>query len=170
MHRETCVKGFSRTTAPRILEFYTNIGYHYLHHVRQIQHPHAYHSLYSFIFLSFNKFFCQRFLRNNCTRISKFCTNIGCDLLYHMRESASLCLSFSFFVLFSFSPIKSFCHRFLSFCGSQSLQFCLHLLRVEVIRVKENKDAEIYFAFCFPFFLLSISHSMSKVSKELLHL
>ena len=29
MHREICFKGFSGTTAPRILKFGTNIGYDY---------------------------------------------------------------------------------------------------------------------------------------------
>ena len=51
MHRETCVKGFSETTARRIFKFSTNIGYHYLYPVRQNQHAHTYHSLYSSIFL-----------------------------------------------------------------------------------------------------------------------
>ena len=48
---EIYFKGFSGTTARRILKYDTNIGYDYLYHVRQNQHPHAYYSLYSSIFL-----------------------------------------------------------------------------------------------------------------------
>ena len=51
MHREVYVKCFSGTTAHRILEFGTNLGYDYLYYVRQNQHPHSYHSIYSSIFL-----------------------------------------------------------------------------------------------------------------------
>ena len=40
------VKDFSGTTAPRILKFFTNIGYDFLYHVREDQNPHAYLSLY----------------------------------------------------------------------------------------------------------------------------
>ena len=35
-------------------------------------------------------------------------------------------------------------------------KFCIHLLRVEVYCVKENNNAEIYFAFFFPFFHISL--------------
>ena len=51
MHRESCVKDYLETAAPRILKFGANIGYDYLYCVREIQHSHAYHSLYLSIFL-----------------------------------------------------------------------------------------------------------------------
>ena len=37
MHREICVKGFSGTTALRILKFGANIAYDYLYHVGENQ-------------------------------------------------------------------------------------------------------------------------------------
>ena len=51
MHREICAKGFLGTAVPRILKFGTNIGHDYLYHVKENQHPHAYHSLYLSIFI-----------------------------------------------------------------------------------------------------------------------
>ena len=62
IHREICVKDFSRTTAPRILKFGTNVGYDLLHCVREKQPPDAYHFLYLFIFLSLQSDFLLRFL------------------------------------------------------------------------------------------------------------
>ena len=52
IHRDICVKDFSGTTAPRTLEFGTNVGYDLLHCVRENQPPDTYHNLYLFIFLS----------------------------------------------------------------------------------------------------------------------
>ena len=46
------VKDFSGTIIPRILKFGANIEYVLLYCVRENQH-HAYHSLYLYIFLSF---------------------------------------------------------------------------------------------------------------------
>ena len=62
IHREICVKDFSRTTAPRILKYGTNVGYDLLHCVREKQPPDAYHFLYVFIFLSLQSDFLLRFL------------------------------------------------------------------------------------------------------------
>ena len=47
------IKEFSGTTAPRILKFLINIGYSFLYHVRENQHPHAYYLFicHFFIFL-----------------------------------------------------------------------------------------------------------------------
>ena len=53
IHREICVKDFSGTTAPRILKFGTNVGYNWLHCVRENQPPDAYHFLY-FVHFSFS--------------------------------------------------------------------------------------------------------------------
>ena len=52
IHREICVKDFSRTTAPRILKFGTNVGYDLLLCVRENQPPDDYNFLYLSIFLS----------------------------------------------------------------------------------------------------------------------
>ena len=118
MHRENCVKDSSGTTASKILKFSSNIGYYYLYRVRQNQHPHDYHSLYSSIVLLI-RFFGKKFLRNYCTLyfeiLYKYCiwVVVSCK-----RDSACWYLPFPLFVLFvSFSPIK-----FLSFCECQSLQ------------------------------------------------
>ena len=51
-----CVKDFSGTTASRILEFGTNVGYDMLYCVIENQPPPDYHSLYvSIVFLSNKK-------------------------------------------------------------------------------------------------------------------
>ena len=90
MHREICVKDYSRTAAPMILKFGTNIGYDYLHYVREIQHSYAYHSLYLSIF-SFSqiKFVIIDFSATTSPTILKFstCTNIRYDLLYCIKEN-----------------------------------------------------------------------------------
>ena len=45
---------FSGTTSSRILKFATNIGYDQLYCIKENQHPHACHSLYLSVFLSFS--------------------------------------------------------------------------------------------------------------------
>ena len=52
IHREICVKDFSGITAPRILKFGANVGYFFLHCVRENQPPDANRFLYLSIFLS----------------------------------------------------------------------------------------------------------------------
>ena len=64
VYREICVKGFSGTTAPRILKFGTNIGYDLLYCIQENQHAAAYHSPYLSIFLSLES--------NFLLQISKF--------------------------------------------------------------------------------------------------
>ena len=82
------VKDFSGTTAPRVLKFYTNFGYDYLCCVRENQHPHACHSFYLSIFSFFPiKFFVLDFSGTTAPSILKFCTNIGYDSLYLVREN-----------------------------------------------------------------------------------
>ena len=66
MHRESCVIDNSGTAAPMILKFGATIGYDYLYCLREIQHFHAYHSLYLSIFL-FHKMFRHTFLSNYFT-------------------------------------------------------------------------------------------------------
>ena len=82
MHRETCVKGFSGTTAPKILKFGTNIGCHYLDCVRQNQQSPAYHSLCIDLSFPLIIFFVKDSSETTAPRILKFCTNIGYELLY----------------------------------------------------------------------------------------
>ena len=82
------VKDFSRTTAPRILKFCTNIGYDLLYRVRENQSSSCLSSLNLFIF-SFSpiKFFVKDFAGTTAPRILKLCTNIGYDLTYCVREN-----------------------------------------------------------------------------------
>ena len=54
MHRESCVKDYSRTAAPRTFKFGANFGYDYLYCVRENQHLHPCHSLYLSISLYFS--------------------------------------------------------------------------------------------------------------------
>ena len=72
------------------------------------------------------------------------------------RESASSCLSFPLFIIYSFSPVKFFVTDFSSPKRARVFKFCIHLQTVEVSCVKENHIAEIPFDFFLPFF--SISH------------
>ena len=82
MDREICVKEFSGTTAPRILNFDTNIGYDYLYRARGNQHPHAYHFLYlSSLFFSYT-IFVKYISVIAAPRILNVVTNIWYDLLY----------------------------------------------------------------------------------------
>ena len=81
-------------------------------------------------------------------------------MLYHVRENQhSLYLSFPSFVQFSLSPIKFFVTDFSAPMTARITKFCIHLQTVEVYCIKENHDAEIYFAFLLLFFFFSISHS-----------
>ena len=50
IHREICVKDFSKTTVPRILKFGSNVDLLYC--VKENLHAAAYNSLYVSIFLS----------------------------------------------------------------------------------------------------------------------
>ena len=61
IHREICVKDFSGTTAPRILNFGTNVDL--LHCVRANQPPDAYHFLYLSIFLALQSNFLLQISR-----------------------------------------------------------------------------------------------------------
>ena len=62
IHRETCAKDFSGTTAPRILKFGTNVGYDLLYYVKENQHAAAYHFLNSPFFFLSKQIFCYKFL------------------------------------------------------------------------------------------------------------
>ena len=118
------VKDFSGTTAPRILKFGTNIGYDLLYGVRENQHPHSYHSLYLSIF-SFSpiKFFAKDFAWTTAPRILKFCTNIGYDFLYHVRENEHPYAYHSFICPFFFFSNKIFVTDF-----SALIRASLHIL------------------------------------------
>ena len=125
MHREICVIDLSGTTAPRILLFNTNIGYDYLFCERVNQHPHAYHSL-SFVYFSFSIIivFANDFLGTTASKISKFCINIGYNLLSCVGENQHLHVYNSLFLCpFFFFSNKLFRQRFPSSYESQSSHF-----------------------------------------------
>ena len=95
------VKDFSGTTAPRILEFGTNIGYDMLYCVRENQHSHAYNSLVQYF--SPIKFFVKDLSGTTAPRIFKFCTNIGYAYLYRVRENPhSHAYLFLYLIIFLF--------------------------------------------------------------------
>ena len=81
-------------------------------------------------------------------------------VVLYKRESA--CSSFHLFVHFSFSPIF-FVTDLSAPMRARVLKFCIHIQRVEQYCVKENHDAEIYFAFLYLFF--SSSHSNVCIGK-----
>ena len=84
-------------------------------------------------------------------RILKFGTNVGCDLLYCVRENQHAAAYHSPY-LSIFLPLQA---KFLSFYETQSLQIFIHIGSDEVYCGTENKT-EICVAF---FLLFSISHS-----------
>ena len=98
------------------------------------------------------KFSVKDFSATTATRILRFGTSVGYDLLCN-RESACSYLSFPLFAyFFLFFPIKFFITDFSARMRVRVFKFCISLQRVELYVVKENHDAEIYFAFFFHFF------------------
>ena len=90
-------------------------------------------------------------------RILKFGTNIGYDLLYCVRENMHPHVYHSLYLtIFSFSPVEFFATDFSAPMRASILEFCIHPQRVEIKSVKEKHNAEIYFAFFFPFLHLSV--------------
>ena len=78
IHREICVKDFSRTTVPRVLKFGTNVGYDLLYCVKENQHiPLFVH--YSFIP---SRFSVTYFLASMRARVFKFCIHIESGQVY----------------------------------------------------------------------------------------
>ena len=79
MHREICVRDYSRTAAPRILKFYTNIGYD----LALCKRDSAFTSLSFLLFVHFSfsqiKFVITDFSATTSSRILKYGTNIGYD-------------------------------------------------------------------------------------------
>ena len=74
---------------------------------------------------------------------------------------------------FSFPPIKFFITYLSVPMKAGVFKFCIHLQRVEVYWVKENHNAEIYFAFFYVSSLtpmLCTEKFVSKIFQELLHL
>ena len=79
--------------------------------------------------------------------------------MYCVRENQPPAAYHSHYLFFFFFlSNKNFCHRFLGFCESQSLQILYTPWEWQSIG-KENQDAKINFCLLFPFFLFSISHS-----------
>ena len=55
-------------------------------------------------------------------RVLKFGTNVGYELLYHVKENQHTALIIPLIYPFFFISMQIFCYKFLSFCESQSLQ------------------------------------------------
>ena len=139
MHREICVKDFSRTTVCRILKFGTNILHDLLHCVRDNQHPllmlikrqsasspHAYHSLYLSIFFFFsNRMFCHRCLSSYESQTLQilYTPTEGLCILCKENHDAEIYFAF-FFPLFLFSISHlNVMHREIYFKISQDLLY-----------------------------------------------
>ena len=76
IHREICIKNFPGTTAPRILKFGTNVGYHWLHCVRENLPPDVYHFFYLPIYLSLQSNFLLQISRLLWEPVFKFLTHL----------------------------------------------------------------------------------------------
>ena len=89
------VKDFSRTTAPRILKFGTNVGYDLLHYTPVYEVYRGYvvfvFSVTMFVCVFVCKLFFIYFVKDFSgtteSRILKFGTNVGYKLLYCVREN-----------------------------------------------------------------------------------
>ena len=122
IHREICVKYFSRTTTPRILKFGTNVGYDLLHCVKAKQPPDAYHFLYLSIFLALQSHFLLQISRllwepksTNflyTLRVAKYIVGQKTKMLRFIFT-----IFFSFFLFFHLSlqcnTLGNLCQRFL---------------------------------------------------------
>ena len=161
IYREICVKDFSGTTAPRILKFGTNVGYDWLHCVRENQPPES-GQVYCgtenqdpeiYFYLLFPCLLFSISHSNVIPRILKFGAKCWVWLVVLCkRESACCCLSFPLFVNFSFSPIKHFVTEFSAPITARVFKFWIHLERGYVYCGKENQDSMIKFCLLFPFF------------------
>ena len=114
-----------------------------------------------FVHFSFSpvKIYVKDCAATTATRILKFNTNIGYDLLYCVRENQ--CVHVYHFLnlsIFLFLPIKFFITDFSAPVRARVFKFCIHLQTVEVDRVKENHNSKIYFAFSFHFFFRLLLH------------
>ena len=92
VHRETCVRDFSGTTAPRIWKPGTNVGCDLLYRVKENQHAAAYHSLYLSIFL----YLQANFLASMRATVLKFCIHIESGQVYCGTENKLRCILPSF--------------------------------------------------------------------------
>ena len=90
-------------------------------------------------------------------RILKFCTNVGYDLLYCVKENQHAALIVPFICSFFFSQIKHFITEFSAPITARVFKFCIHLERGQVYCGKENQDAVINFCLLFPFCFFHLS-------------
>ena len=108
------------------------------------------------LFLSLIIFFVKDFSGTTAPSILKFCTNTKYDFLYRVRENQHSHVYLFCYSFFSFAPIFFFLTDFSALMGATVFKFYIHVHRVESYCVKENQEAEIYFAFLLPFFHLSL--------------
>ena len=114
-----------------------------------------------FLFFSY-KIFIKDFSATTATKILKFNTNIGYDLLYWVRENqhAHSCHSL-YLSIFLFLPIKVFVTDFSAPVRARVFKFCIHLQRVEIYR-KRKPQCWNLFCFLFSFFTISYSNIMHR--------
>ena len=152
IHREICVKDFSGTTAPRILKFGTNVGYDWLHCVRENRPPDAYHFLYLSIFLSLLKFSVTYFSASMRARVFKFLIHIESGQVYCGTENQDSEIYFYLLfpcLLFSISH-SNVIHREVcvkDFSGTTApriLKFGTNVGYDLLYCVKENRHAAAY--------------------------
>ena len=75
------------------------------------------------------------------------------------KKTATYFLSVPLFVHFSFSPMEISVTDFSAPIGASVFKFCVHLQVGKVYCVKENEDANPYFAFFFQFLIFSFCRS-----------
>ena len=105
IHREICVKDFSGTTVPRILEFGTNVGCDFLYCVKENKHAAAYYSLICpFFFLSKQifRYIFLRFCESQSLANFVYTLSSGHSQVYCVTENKTVIYS-TFFFLFSIS-------------------------------------------------------------------
>ena len=89
-------------------------------------------------------------------RILTFCINVGYDLLYCVKVNQPPVAYHSLYLSIFLCLQSIFLLQISQFLWESVFKFCVLLERGQVYCGSENKTAEIYFAFFFPF---TISHS-----------
>ena len=126
IHREICVKDFSRTTVPRIFKFGTNVGYDLLYCVKENQHAAAYHYPHlSFFSFPPSKFSFTYFSASTRARVFKFCIYIDSGQVYCGTENKTQ-IYFALFLIFSISHSNVIHRKFVTNISQELLHvgFC----------------------------------------------
>ena len=106
------------------------------------------------------------FSGTTASRILKFGTNVGYDLLYCVRENQPpWCLPFPLFVHFSFSPVKFSITDFSASMRTRVFKFLIHLESGQAKYIVGQKTKTLRFIFTI-FFHFSNSHS-SVIHREI---